>query len=79
MNPKKLSPQDMRLALALTEMELEHDRSTPSRRTWLEVARPDQLPPEGVYRTWLILAGRLGQDPDRCRDDRRLEQGRAGA
>ena len=57
---KKLNvgPQDMRLALALTEMELEHDRASPAQRSWLEIARPEQLPPEGECRTWMLLAGR---------------------
>jgi phage terminase large subunit-like protein len=57
---KKLNvgPQDMRLALALTEMELEHDRASLAQRSWLTIARPEQLPPEGKWRTWLILAGR---------------------
>lgn len=27
-------------------------------KTWREIARPEQLPPEGEWRTWLLLAGR---------------------
>lgn len=50
--------QGMRLALALTELELEHDRASPAQRNWLEIARPEQLPPQGDWRTWLLLAGR---------------------
>jgi phage terminase large subunit-like protein len=57
---KKLNvgPQGMRLALALTELELEHDRASPANRSWPEIARPEQLPPGGDWRTWMLLAGR---------------------
>jgi phage terminase large subunit-like protein len=58
MKTKHLSPQDMRIALALTEMELEHDRASPAQRSWLTIARLEQLPPDGEWRTWLLLAGR---------------------
>jgi phage terminase large subunit-like protein len=27
-------------------------------RAWSSIARPEQLPPPGDWRTWLILAGR---------------------
>jgi phage terminase large subunit-like protein len=58
MKTKHLSPQDMRLAMAFAEIELEHERSSPARRSWLEIARLEQLPPDGEWRTWLLLAGR---------------------
>jgi phage terminase large subunit-like protein len=58
MKTPHLGAKDQRLILALTELELEHDRAAPSGRSWLEIARPEQLPPKGEYRTWLLLAGR---------------------
>jgi phage terminase large subunit-like protein len=46
------------IVLALTELELEHDRALPAGNSWSAMARLEQLPPGGDWRTWLLLAGR---------------------
>jgi phage terminase large subunit-like protein len=58
MSPRRLDPKDRRIALALTELELEHDRAAPAAAGWASIARAEQLPPPGEWRTWLLLAGR---------------------
>ena len=56
---ERLSPGDQRRVLALTEVELAHARASPANPSaWSALARPEQLPPPGSWRTWLILAGR---------------------
>ena len=56
---ERLSPADRRRILALAELELAHARAAPSApRGWSALARPEQLPPPGFWRTWLVLAGR---------------------
>jgi len=56
---ERLSPADRRRVLALAELELAHARAAPSAPSgWSALARPEQLPPPGAWRTWLILAGR---------------------
>ena len=49
---QNLTPNTERLAAIVAELQ--------SRRRfdWSRAARPDQLPPPGPWRTWLILAGR---------------------
>ncbi|HEY4752911.1 MAG TPA: terminase family protein, partial [Candidatus Limnocylindrales bacterium] len=51
-----LSPDEVRLLLAmggLLSLGLQGRVAA-----WLQSARPEQLPPEGVWRVWLILSGR---------------------
>ena len=55
---ERLSPADRRRVLALVELELAQARARPPAPTWPALARPEQLPPPGTWRTWLILAGR---------------------
>lgn len=53
---ERMSAADRRRFLALTEME---DAARPADTAgWTAIARPEQLPPLGGWRTWLILAGR---------------------
>lgn len=58
MSPRRVDPDDLRRILALAELELELTRDGPDGSNWLSIARPEQLPPEGAWRTWLLLAGR---------------------
>jgi len=58
MSARRIGPDDWRRLLALTEIELEHDRRSPAGSGWLSIARPEQLPPAGDWRTWLLMAGR---------------------
>jgi len=53
-------PGDARRLLALVEaeLELELERAMKAAAAWSSIARPEQLPPSGDWRTWLILAGR---------------------
>jgi phage terminase large subunit-like protein len=56
----QLSAADRQLMLALAEVELEHERARRHEpgSAWAAIARPEQLPPDGDWRTWLIQAGR---------------------
>jgi phage terminase large subunit-like protein len=58
MSPHRLGPQDRRRILALAELELELGQGLAAESGWLAIARPEQLPPEGGWRTWLLMAGR---------------------
>ncbi|MGO9206359.1 MAG: DNA-packaging protein, partial [Candidatus Limnocylindrales bacterium] len=58
MRPDRLSRDDWMRFLALTEVEYEATRALSAPKPWSELARPEQLPPPGDWRTWLILAGR---------------------
>lgn len=51
-----MSAREKIIALILTEME--RRKTEHHRYVWHSHARPNQLPPEGNWRTWLILAGR---------------------
>jgi phage terminase large subunit-like protein len=53
----RLSPADQVRLLALAELELAASPAGAASE-WLAIARPDQLPPPGSWRIWLILAGR---------------------
>ncbi len=55
---ERLSPADRRRVLALVELELGQPRTERATPSWAALARPEQLPPPGEWRTWLILAGR---------------------
>ena len=57
---RRLSREEHRRLLALVEVELEAERAraAPVPTGWAALARPEQLPPEGDWRTWLMLAGR---------------------
>ena len=55
---ERLSPADRRRVLALVELELAHPQGQPAASAWAALARPAQRPPEGTWRTWLLLAGR---------------------
>jgi len=54
----RLSAAERRRILALAEVELARRRGRSAPDSWPTIARPAQLPPSGVWRTWLILAGR---------------------
>lgn len=55
----KLHPEQQRAVLAMAAVSLNHRRlAEPVCPTWRSIARPDQIMPEGDWRTWLILAGR---------------------
>ena len=60
MRKSKPNPDDLRglLALVLAELELEGEKARQAESVWSLIARPEQLPPSGYFRTWLILAGR---------------------
>lgn len=45
------------LSLAAASLKLRGHRAE-AFPSWAKIARPEQLPPEGDWRTWLILAGR---------------------
>ncbi len=53
----RLPAAEQRRLLALVAEEAVQG-SRPAQRAWADIARPEQLPPPGVWRTWLILAGR---------------------
>ena len=55
---ERLSPVDRARILALVEVELTHAPPARPLPAWQTIARPEQLPPDGVWRTWLLLAGR---------------------
>ena len=42
----------------LLQQELKQRRVFKKKYSWFENARPNQLPPDGFWKTWLILAGR---------------------
>jgi phage terminase large subunit-like protein len=46
------------LTLAAVEAELARDRELAATDVWRAMARPEQLPPEGGWRTWLLMTGR---------------------
>ena len=50
----QLPPDQQRQVLALAAVRLKHKRQS----AWQGIARPEQKPPDGDWRTWLILAGR---------------------
>ena len=58
--PRRLTPTTRaRLAEVVAELERRRvERETAARYDWRAKARPDQLAPDGAWRTWLILAGR---------------------
>lgn len=49
------SPEKLRL---LAELRARKRQRTDPHQAWLKVARPDQLPPPGEWRTWLVRGGR---------------------
>jgi phage terminase large subunit-like protein len=53
-----LSGADRRKIVALSELELVHRRQSRAGTDWLALARPEQLPPPGSWRTWLVMTGR---------------------
>ena len=53
-----LSPQVDANAIALAVMRLQHKRDNDPWDGPTGTARPNQLPPEGDWQTWLIMAGR---------------------
>ena len=55
---RRPGPGDLRRILALAELELELAPEPAAGSDWLRLARPEQLPPGGAWRTWLLLAGR---------------------
>jgi phage terminase large subunit-like protein len=59
----QISPAQLLASLSEEERELELSKLTPKQKAalkwhWPFWARPDQLPPEGDWTTWLLLAGR---------------------
>lgn len=58
MSGRRPGPDDLRRILALAELELELAPERPAGSDWLRLARPEQLPPAGTWRTWLLMAGR---------------------
>jgi phage terminase large subunit-like protein len=54
----KLPADERQLLFALMSLEHEHDARAGSSTGWPALARPEQRPPAGDWRTWLILAGR---------------------
>jgi phage terminase large subunit-like protein len=53
----KLPPDQARAVLSLAAAKLKLSAPPPVPQ-WAEIARPEQLPPDGDWRTWLVLAGR---------------------
>lgn len=49
---------DVRAAVGLAAVAVKARQATARQYDWPAQARPDQLPPPGDWRTWLILAGR---------------------
>jgi phage terminase large subunit-like protein len=54
----RLSAADRRLLFGLMAVEREYAARGNNSTTWSSLARPEQLPPPGEWRTWLILTGR---------------------
>ena len=52
-----LDPQERRRAYGMAAVALRR-QSVSEVPSWAAIARPEQLPPDGEWRTWLILAGR---------------------
>src|SRR3972149_10677720 len=52
-----ISPKQW-MAVAASDRTAETDQLSPEREAWLATARQSQLPPEGDWRTWLLLTGR---------------------
>jgi predicted phage terminase large subunit-like protein len=57
----KLQPEDQRKVLALAAASLRMRQSAaPKPDAWRASARPEQVPPEGEWRTWYLRGGRGG-------------------
>ena len=61
MAPSDLGKKLLRLESEARREELElmdHEQRAYVRRSWRQWAHPGQVPPEGAWHTWLIMAGR---------------------
>jgi phage terminase large subunit-like protein len=56
------SPEKLR---RLAELRARKREGADPHKAWLKAARPDQLPPDGDWRTWLVRGGR-GSGKTRC-------------
>ncbi len=54
-----MTPHEQLVHKVRTKIQCElHGRLSSGQAQWLKTARPNQLPPDGEWRIWLILAGR---------------------
>jgi len=76
----RLSPRQRSRLKLVEQLEAEQARSTDTdpRPHWRDIARPDQLPPPGDWRVWLVQAGR-GFGKTRTAAEWVLEMVRSGA